>query len=176
MWPFPKKYFQWREPREARRIALALDDLRSRWWHRPLTGFVLGCILMTSWALSLLNPKIQPLSFEAALAFAFSAGPFWAYLTYWLYRLAPWSVTVFSNQLIRNTGGNRSVNFKRINSVTLHDCGSFRVLVLELRRGQPMILGVPPEIDAQALEDFFTSKGLWVPAGGIAAARIGVCP
>jgi hypothetical protein len=158
MWPFPKRHFKWREPKEFRQT---LDAVKARWWHKPLAALVLACLFMTQWAVAQFNPKKRPPSFETAFAIAFLGSMFLVYFVAWMHRLAPSYVAVFEDHLFRsiaNTHGHWK--FKGIDSFAFHDCDDFHVLVLELRRGGQVLIGVPREVDLPALQAFFEARGL----------------
>jgi hypothetical protein len=161
MWPFPKQHFKWREPKEFRQTLHAMRASKARWWHKPLAGFVLACLFMSQWALAQFNPKKRPPSFETAFAIAFLGSMFLVYFVAWMHRLAPSYVAVFENYMFRtiaNTHGHWK--FDVFDSFAIHNCDNFRVLVLELRRGGQVLIGVPREVDLPALQAFFEARGL----------------
>jgi hypothetical protein len=169
MLPLPKNYFQWREPEEFRRIALATENAKARWWHKSLFSFAVACALVSTSGLGFLNPKNQPLPLGGAFVLAFSLSLMVSYFAPRLERLSPSIVKLFDKHLVRTSGGILALEFKTVASVALQDCGPYRVLAVELRRGGQLIFGVPPEVEAQALEDFFTRRGItWLPSNSAA--------
>jgi hypothetical protein len=161
MWPFPKVYFSWREPKGFRRALAAVHTANERWWHNLAGGFVLACLLMTVWALAKLDPKKQPPPFELAIAFALPTGTSLLYVLSWVHRVAPSTVSLMDDRMIRLISRSR-LDFKygNVESFVLHDYDTFRVLVLGLRTGRTWPLGVPVDMDMSAVEDFLVDRGL----------------
>src|SRR4051794_40477297 len=104
MWPFRKKHFEWREPKVFRRTLAGLEATRSRWWHKPLAGFVEACLLMAAWGLARLNPRKEPPPFGVAVALAFAGGLFLVYFVSWGYRVAPSYIMVTDDRFFRVHG------------------------------------------------------------------------
>ena len=161
MWGFPKRHFKWREPKEFRQTLCAVEASKARWWHKPLAGFVVACLFMSQWALAQLNPNKRPPTFESAFAIALLGSMFLIYFVAWMHRLAPRYVAVFEDRVFRSIANtHQQWKFKDIDSFALHDCDEFHVLVLELRRGRQVLVGVPREVDLLALQAFFEARGL----------------
>lgn len=161
MWPFQKKHFEWREPKEFRKTAARVEASKSRWWHKPLMGFAIACLLMTNWAMAKLIPNKQPPSFEIASLIAVGGGLFLVYFLSWLHQVLPTSVMVFENRLLRTNGSaHLQWMFKDIRSFMIQDCQTFRILVLTNRTGRQWLVGMPLKVDVPALQSFLNGRGL----------------
>jgi hypothetical protein len=160
MWPFPKMRFEWKEPKESRRTLAAVEATKERWWHKPLAGAVVACLLMAGWGLAKLDPKKNPPPLAVVAPLALPAGLFLVYFTTWLHGVAPTTVRVFDKRLVRINGPSRVWERKEIRSFAIRDCGDFHVLVLESHKGAQSLLGVPLEVEVRALEDLFRGWGL----------------
>jgi hypothetical protein len=161
MWPFPKKHFQWREPRAFRRTIAKIEALTSRWWHVPAAGLVVSCLLMGGWALAHLDPRNQPPSFAVALPFALLTGPLLMRFVCWLYDVFPSTVMMVDDRLRRLKGSYPvDLKFKDLASFSVFDCGAFHVLVLVTPGERQWVFGVPRTVDVSALEEFLVDRGL----------------
>jgi hypothetical protein len=161
MWPFPKKYFEWCEPREFRHILKEVERAQERWWHKPAAGLVVGCLMMASWGLAHFDPNANPIPLEYALTFAYPVGLFLIYLHSGLASIDPSNVMVLDKKLVRTNGRSwREWKFADLDSFIWRDCDDFRVLALIPFQGKQSLIGVGSEIDPGQLEAFFAGRGV----------------
>lgn len=161
MWPFPKVHFRWSEPAAFRRTLATVDASKARWWHKPLAGLALAGLMMTNWWPATLDPNKQPPSLGVALVMALVGMPPLVYFVAWVSQFLPTTVMVIEDRLARACGNTRlEWKFANVAAYSIRDCGDYRVLVLDLRGGRQVLVGVPPDIDREQLEDFLNRRGL----------------
>ncbi len=155
MWPFPKKYFKWTEPKAFRLAKSAVDSANLRWRHKPFASVLYACGLVAVWGLAKFDPNKQPPPANLAIGLALPAGFFTVYFLSWLYSFAPTYVAVFDEHLLRSVANRHlRLKFQDVVGFTFQDCGEFRVLVLNVHNNKEVLVGVPVKIDQLALDEF----------------------
>ena len=161
MWPFPKKNFEWREPKEFRRLSSAREDSMLRWWHRPLAGFLTSCVFMASWGIAKVIPNKHPIPFQEAFAVSLVGGFFLVYFLTWVYRIVPSLILIVDDRIFRIVGNSREEwPFKKLKEFVLFEFKDFALLVLFLRDGRHSLIGIPSEMEWTTLEVYLCGKGL----------------
>jgi len=161
MWPFPKKLFEWREPREFRRIQYAVENASRRWWHLPALAVGNGIALIAVSCLARLVPNRQVPPFHLAVPLALSAGIFLVYFLAAVYRYAPSTVLIRRHCMVR-IRGDRPIQwlFNQFESFCVAAGDGFSILSLNKKNGRTLLIGVPREVDMQSLSDYLRSVGV----------------
>ena len=161
MWPLPKKLFQWKEPCECRRALQVVEAANQKWWMQPCAALLIAAVLLSHWVLAGCNPNKQPLPFVAALPLSFGGGLLFAYAIPWLLSLCPAYIMVFPDRLYRVVGDtNQAWKWADIKAYGWRDCGEYELLVLEHRRGNQVLVGVPRTVSRLEFVQFLTGHGL----------------
>ena len=154
---FPRKLFQWREPKAFVKQIDALERSKQHWWTRPLLTLVIAAVLVFLWFLARSNPENHPPSFSAALLIAMVGGAFGAYVLPWMISLCPSCIFVYDSQLSRIRGNTaRQVKYADIESFSWGTQGEFQMLIIRLRnRKRDVRIGVPPDVPTDKVTQIF---------------------
>jgi hypothetical protein len=161
MWLFPKKHFEWREPLSFRREMAAAEAGTAAWWVRPAAFTVISALMMGTWALARLNLQKHPPALGIAVALALLMGWFAALFLPWLGRRLPSTVMVFRNRIFRTNGcAHREFKFEKIASFTVLAGNTFQVIALEQPNGRRAYIGMPTDVNAEAVCEFLEHHGV----------------
>ena len=156
---FLKKHFQWREPPAFRRARAA--EIKFPWWIGPAQFTFVFVVMMGVWWLNRQNPRKTPPGPAVALALAAVLGLFTGYFLPWLGKRLPATVMVFGNKIFRTTGAaHREFKFDKIASFQLLTGDEFNVIALELRNGRRTDIGMPSDVDAEAVGTILQRGGV----------------
>ncbi len=161
MWPLPKKHFEWREPAPYREEMATAEAANSVWWARPAAFTVTFALIMGLWGLGKLNHQKHPPAFGVAIGLASFVGLFAAYFVPWLGRRVPSAVMVCDNRIFRTNGcAHQEFRFEKIASFSVLAADHFRVLALEQRNGRRAYVGMPIDVEAEAVSAFLERHGV----------------
>jgi hypothetical protein len=159
---FPKKHFQWREPKAFLKLSDTFERSERRWWTQLLWTAVATALLMSNWFLAKLNPQNGPPGFVEALGLALLGGVFFVYCLPWIISLCPSEIRLFDAHLVRMRGDTQlHVKYGEIHSFAWGEHDEFRTLVLKCGKKQRAVfLGVPPEVSHYAVTKFLLNQGV----------------
>jgi hypothetical protein len=161
MWLLPKKLFRWKEPKECRGALLAVAVANTKWWLKPTVALLSMGLLLSQWLLATFDPNKHPPPLWAVVPLAFAAGLVFSYGFPWLLSLCPAYIMVFEDRLCRVVANtNQTWKWADIKSYDWRDCGEYDLLVLEHRKGNQLLIGVPREVSREELQRFLTSRKL----------------
>jgi hypothetical protein len=160
MWPFPKKLFQWTEPRAFRQTLSKVEAQKAGWWDKPAAVLLFAALVLPLWLLAKWNPNNNPPPFWAALLVALAFGLLLGYVFPWMLSLCPTYIMVFENRICRVVGNtSQACKLPDITAYSWRDCDEYDLLVLEHREGQ-ILIGVPRRVSRAELEGYFAARGL----------------
>ena len=167
MWTLPRKHFEWKEPKNFRHVLNMVRASDTRWWHLPLLGLICSVAFMLVWAsVRLFSDNALPPFGTVALR-ALLCGQLYACSKCWLTRISAGRVQFFDDQLrLQRNDCQKTWKFEEIESYALSDHAGFRILVLNPKEGRQSLVGVPMNVDPQAIESFLSRKGLLEAKGG----------
>jgi hypothetical protein len=161
MWPFPRKHFKWREPAPFREEMAKAGAASSAWWGRLVVFAVNFTLLMSVWGIARLNPQKPPVALGVAVGLASFLGLFVACIVPWLGKRLPSEVMVLQNRIFRTNGfAQADFRWEKIASFSVLRADRFQVLALELVDGRRAYVGMPVEVDAEALGAFLERQGV----------------
>ncbi len=166
---FEKPAFRWREPKAFLKARDAMNEARARWWHKPAQVCVIMLMLLGTWAVARLNPSKQPPSAEYIVPTAFVSGLFLAYGLPWLQGVihAPSEVRLFSSRILRQHWSNALWDYSKMRCFDWVSGTEYHVLMFQYGPKEHVVcLGVPTDMDTEALSALLLSKG--VPRAAVA--------
>jgi len=162
---FPKKHFTWWEPKQFLVILDERDRSNRRWWHGPALSAAFFAMLWFNWFLAGFDPGKKRPSYLFEVLAAIFLGAFVIYFMPWLTTKLPSRITVFDKWIVRSRSTNRQIRFKDIESFSWGSTSEFFTLILNHRRGKQIFVGVPRDIDTDAVSTFLEARGLRGEAG-----------
>ena len=156
-----RKRYAWKEPKLFLQIVNEQSEKRIKWWTQTAWVLVFTCLFMLNWLAAKLNPDKKPIDFGSAISISLLGGLICTYVLPWLVSKCPSNVTVLEN-CIQRSRGNRSSNwkFKDVCSYSWLSRPEFNTLVLSLKAGQRIFIGVPLDQSVDQLSGFFEERGL----------------
>jgi hypothetical protein len=168
---FPKKRFEWREPKQFVRAENLEFAGRRPWWVKPGLCFLTCALLMANWSLATVIPNNQPMAFPVALVLAIGGGILMVYGLPSLFDLIPSAIELREDRIVRFRHPSvQSLRYREVDSFEFTRKHGFRVLRIvrkNLKRREVFLglapevfLGVAPDVDTASITAFFESKGL----------------
>lgn len=160
---FEKPLFRWKEPRAFLQQKNAMEQARRRWWHMPLLAGGYFVMLLGTWALATLSPGKEPPPFTHALPVAVAGALLFAYGLPWLVTVLPSAsdVRLFSPRIVRTGMGNQAWDYSAIQGFEWVSAPGYHVLLFKHGPNERVVsLGLPPEMDTEAVTQFLISKGI----------------
>jgi hypothetical protein len=156
MWPFPKKFFKWQEPKAFRQTLLRVEARQAKWWVKPLVAFLFAALGFSQWLLAK-NPPPFWAAFPTFLAF----GLLFGYGLPRILSLCPAYIMIFDKRICRVVGNtHRAWELADLTAYSWRDCDEYDLLVFEHNKGAQVLIGVPPQVSRAELESFFAARGL----------------
>lgn len=161
-WVFPKKLLEWREPREFRRLlCLSQARTRSKWYRLRWVTFFFALLflpMLGRWIIGE-DPQGWRLLIGALMLFAVAWFLVCGVIP-WLERM-PCTVSVFETGISRSQGSTaRFWRFTEIDRCSWLHRADFSVLVLGLRAGREVFLGVPAGETVAKTDALLRERGL----------------
>ena len=159
---FPKKHFQWTEPKAFRQQLDAFQKPLTKWWFKPLAALFIVGILMGQWYLNHFVFHKVNRTFGASILVAFGFSAFLIYFMPWLIGRFPQTLWLSDDGLCRVQGNAATLlKYEDIASFQWRVNDDFATLSFERTKGKGMVLiGVPLDISREAISQFLIEKGI----------------
>jgi hypothetical protein len=147
-----------------------------RWWCRPLIVVFLCGIQLATWGISK-HLKINPdtPSLFVALLLALASSVIFVYAIPSLYRFLPSYILITDDAVMRVVGNVRQDwRFSHIAACSWQDCKEYHVMVLNMKSGGRVLVGVPCDARDADLESYLADHCLngSKPTGTVDAGRM----
>jgi hypothetical protein len=151
---FPKKLFQWREPKEFRRLNYACQKRTRRWWSRLVTTLVLAGLFLLKYYIE--HENREKLPFDIAFPVALASGMVVAFGFPWLALISSSEVRLFEKHLTRE---NFRLLYSDVESVCWREMDDFAMLIIKrLDKRSDVVIGVPHDAPLKKIEQFLASR------------------
>lgn len=158
---FETPAFRWKEPRTFLQQKAAMEEARAPRWLKPLLACLYAGMLLGLWALAKLVPGKTPPSFQNALLLAAGGALLFAYGLPWLAKISQSQVCFFSSRIIRQHAGTLAWEYARMRCFEWVSGPEHHVLLFKYGpREQAVCLGLPPEMEREAVTRFLIARGV----------------
>ena len=160
---FPKKHFEWKEPKPFRQLNDAYQRSRAKWWYQPLGLLVITALTMGQWAFMRFVLHKNQHSPGSALVVSLCFGALLTYVLPWLMaRIEVESQIAMTDKKMRMFRGTVVwVDYSSFVSFEWRVNDDFATLIFHWRNGKgPVPVGVPLDISREAISQFLIEKGI----------------